>query len=152
LWGEDPAKGGYDANILKRNRVRAARATYAARRALEQGFVALRIWRPKARGTGTSRFKQAIEEGTIPGPRILAQRGRFRRRVDYNLEDMRGMEMPKGAQLVDGRWKRERRRGSTGARRDWNQGVHDAPVVGGQAGEPWSRSRADVEELKAHRG
>ena len=34
LWGEDPAKGGYDANILKAGiALRAARATYAAKRA-----------------------------------------------------------------------------------------------------------------------
>src|SRR5713226_2191538 len=39
LWGEEPAKGGYDANILKAGiALRAARATYAAKRALEQGF------------------------------------------------------------------------------------------------------------------
>ncbi len=43
LWGEDPSKGGYDANILKAGiALRAARATYAARRALEQGFTTLR--------------------------------------------------------------------------------------------------------------
>ena len=37
LWGEDPAKGGYDANILKAGiALRAARATFAVRRALEQ--------------------------------------------------------------------------------------------------------------------
>src|SRR6266576_92325 len=36
LWGEDPQKGGYDANILKAGiALRAARATFAARRALE---------------------------------------------------------------------------------------------------------------------
>ena len=43
LWGEDPAKGGYDENILKAGiALRAARATYAARRALEQGFTTIR--------------------------------------------------------------------------------------------------------------
>src|SRR6266851_7139466 len=43
LWGEDPKKGGYDANILKAGiALRAARATYAVRRALEQGFTTLR--------------------------------------------------------------------------------------------------------------
>src|SRR5262249_28016716 len=39
LWGEEPEKGGYDANLLKAGiALRAARATYACRRALEQGF------------------------------------------------------------------------------------------------------------------
>src|SRR5215472_6632330 len=43
LWGEDPAKGGYDANILNAGiALRAARATFAAKRALEQGFTTLR--------------------------------------------------------------------------------------------------------------
>src|SRR6185437_6838498 len=43
LQGEDPAQGGYDANILKYPlALRAARATVAARRALEQGFTTLR--------------------------------------------------------------------------------------------------------------
>ncbi|MFZ0297616.1 MAG: hypothetical protein WAM13_04650, partial [Candidatus Sulfotelmatobacter sp.] len=39
LQGEDPAQGGYDANILNAPlALRAARATVSARRALEQGF------------------------------------------------------------------------------------------------------------------
>ena len=43
LWGEDPAKGGYDENILKAGiALRAARATFACRRALEQGFTTIR--------------------------------------------------------------------------------------------------------------
>ena len=43
LQGENPAEGGYDANILKYPlSLRAARATVAARRALEQGFTVLR--------------------------------------------------------------------------------------------------------------
>jgi imidazolonepropionase-like amidohydrolase len=43
LWGEDPAKGGYDANILKAGiALRAARATYACKKALEQGFTTIR--------------------------------------------------------------------------------------------------------------
>ncbi|MGA7894470.1 MAG: hypothetical protein WCA49_14710, partial [Candidatus Sulfotelmatobacter sp.] len=43
LQGEDPAQGGYDANILNAPlALRAARATVAARRALEQGFTTLR--------------------------------------------------------------------------------------------------------------
>src|SRR5262249_12328665 len=43
LQGEDPAEGGYDANILKYPLAeRAARATVSARVALEQGFTTLR--------------------------------------------------------------------------------------------------------------
>src|SRR3989442_3531995 len=73
LWGEDPAKGGYDENILKAGiSLRAARATYAARRALEQGFTTIRDLETEGAGYGDVEIKQAIEEGTIPGPRIFA--------------------------------------------------------------------------------
>ncbi len=72
LWGEDPKKGGYDANILKAGiALRAARATYAARRALEQGFTTIRDLETEGAGFGDIEIKQAIEEGTIPGPRIF---------------------------------------------------------------------------------
>src|SRR2546422_5073882 len=72
LWGEDPAKGGYDENILKAGiALRAARATVAARRALEQGFTTLRDVETEGAGYGDIEIKQAIEEGTIPGPRIF---------------------------------------------------------------------------------
>jgi imidazolonepropionase-like amidohydrolase len=77
LWGEDPAKGGYDANILKAGiALRAARATYAAKRALDQGFTTVRDVETEGAGYGDIGLKQAIEEGTIPGPRIFgATRG-----------------------------------------------------------------------------
>ncbi|MBV8546921.1 MAG: amidohydrolase family protein, partial [Acidobacteria bacterium] len=43
LQGEDPAEGGYDAQLLKYSLAyRAARATVSARRALEQGFTTIR--------------------------------------------------------------------------------------------------------------
>ena len=72
LWGEDPAKGGYDENILKAGiALRAARATAACRRALEQGFTTLRDVETEGAGYGDVEIKQAIEEGTIPGPRLF---------------------------------------------------------------------------------
>src|SRR5271154_5966468 len=72
LWGEDPKKGGYDENILKAGiALRAARATYAVRRALEQGFTTLRDLETEGAGYGDIEIKQAIEEGTIPGPRLF---------------------------------------------------------------------------------
>jgi imidazolonepropionase-like amidohydrolase len=104
LWGEDPAKGGYDANILKAGiALRAARATYAARRALEQGFVALRDLETEGAGYGDIEIKQAIEEGTIPGPRIFGATRAISTTGGYNLEGYAPeLEMPKGAQLIDG--------------------------------------------------
>jgi imidazolonepropionase-like amidohydrolase len=104
LWGEDPAKGGYDANILKAGiALRAARATYAARRALEQGFTTIRDLETEGAGYGDIEIKQAIEEGTIPGPRIFGATRAISTTGGYNLEGYAPeLEMPKGAQLVDG--------------------------------------------------
>jgi len=72
LQGENPAEGGYDANILKYPlSLRAARATVAVRRALEQGFTALRDVETEGAGYGDVGIKQAIEGGYIPGPRLF---------------------------------------------------------------------------------
>ena len=104
LWGEDPAKGGYDENILKAGiALRAARATYAARRALEQGFTTIRDVETEGAGYGDIEIKQAVEEGTIPGPRIFGATRAISTTGGYNLEGYAPeLEMPKGAQLVDG--------------------------------------------------
>jgi len=104
LWGEDPNKGGYDANILKAGiALRAARATFAARRALEQGFTTLRDVETEGAGYGDIEIKQAIEEGTIPGPRIFGATRAISTTGGYNLEGYAPeLEMPRGAQLVDG--------------------------------------------------
>ena len=72
LQGEDPAEGGYDANILYQPlALRAARATVSARRALEQGFTALRDVETEGAGYGDIGIKEAIEKGYIPGPRLF---------------------------------------------------------------------------------
>src|SRR5215472_2353314 len=104
LWGERPDQGGYDANILKAGiALRSARATYAARRALEQGFTTLRDVETEGAGYGDVEIKQAIEEGTIPGPRIFGSTRGISSTGGYNLEGYAPeLEMPKGAQLVDG--------------------------------------------------
>src|SRR5450755_2507011 len=104
LWGEDPAKGGYDANILKAGMaLRAARATFACRRALEQGFTTLRDVETEGAGYGDVEIKQAIAEGTIPGPRLFCATRAISTTGGYNLEGYAPeLEMPRGAQIVDG--------------------------------------------------
>jgi imidazolonepropionase-like amidohydrolase len=104
LWGEDPAKGGYDANLLMAGMaLRAARATTAARRALEQGFTTLRDVETEGAGYGDVGIKQAIEEGTIPGPRIFASTRGISTTGGYGLEGYAPeLQMPKGVQIVDG--------------------------------------------------
>lgn len=104
LWGEDPAQGGYDANILKAGiALRAARATYAARRALEQGFTTIRDVETEGAGYGDVGIKQAIAEGTILGPRIFASTRGISSTGGYNLEGYAPeLTMPKGVQIIDG--------------------------------------------------
>src|SRR5882762_9878237 len=104
LWGENPEKGGYDANILKAGiALRAARATFACRRALEQGFTTLRDLETEGAGYGDVEIKQAIAEGTIPGPRLFCATRAISSTGGYNLEGYAPeLNMPTGAQLVDG--------------------------------------------------
>jgi imidazolonepropionase-like amidohydrolase len=104
LWGEDPAKGGYDANILNAGMaLRAARATFAVRRALEQGFTTLRDLETEGAGYGDVEIKQAIAEGTIPGPRLFVVTRAISTTGGYNLEGYAPeLDMPKGAQIIDG--------------------------------------------------
>jgi imidazolonepropionase-like amidohydrolase len=104
MWGEDPAKGGYDVNILNAGiALRAARATYAARRALEQGFTTIRDVETEGAGYADIEIKQAIEEGTIPGPRIFGATRGISSTGGYNLEGYAPeLTMPKGVQIIDG--------------------------------------------------
>jgi imidazolonepropionase-like amidohydrolase len=104
LWGENPEKGGYDANILKAGiALRAARATFACRRALEQGFTTLRDVETEGAGYGDVEIKQAIAEGTIPGPRLFVSTRGISSTGGYNLEGYAPeLQMPKGVQIVDG--------------------------------------------------
>jgi imidazolonepropionase-like amidohydrolase len=104
LFGEDPLKGGYDANILNAGiSLRAARATFACRRALEQGFTTLRDVETEGAGYGDVEIKQAIAEGTIPGPRLFCSTRAISTTGGYNLEGYAPeLDMPKGAQIVDG--------------------------------------------------
>jgi imidazolonepropionase-like amidohydrolase len=104
LWGEDPAKGGYDANILKAGiALRAARATYACKRALEQGFTTIRDLETEGAGYGDIEIKQAIEEGTIPGPRIFGVTRAISTTGGYSLIGYAPeLAMPKGVQIIDG--------------------------------------------------
>jgi len=104
LQGEDPAEGGYDAQLLKRGLAyRAARATVSAHRALEQGFTTIRDVETEGAGYGDIGIKQAIDEGRIPGPRIFASTRAISTTGGYNLEGYAPeIVVPKGAQLVDG--------------------------------------------------
>ncbi len=104
LQGESPAQGGYDANILNAPlALRAARATVAARRALDQGFTTLRDVETGGAGYGDVGIKQAIAAGYIPGPRLFVSTRAISSTGGYPLEGYAPeLDMPKGAQIIDG--------------------------------------------------
>ncbi len=104
LQGEDPAEGGYDIQLLKHpSSFRAARATVAARRALEQGFTTLRDLETEGAGYGDVGIKEAINAGYIPGPHMFVVTRAISVTGGYPLEGYNPeIQVPKGAQLVDG--------------------------------------------------
>jgi imidazolonepropionase-like amidohydrolase len=152
LQGEDPAKGGYDANILKQGiALRAARATVSVRRALEQGFTTLRDVETEGAGYGDVEIKQAIEAGYIPGPRLFVSTRAISTTGGYPLEDYAPeLDMPKGAQLIDGpveARKAAREQLDHGA--DWIKVYMTHRSWLGKNGELVSQPTLTVEELKA---
>ena len=104
LQGENPAEGGYDAQLLKFPLAyRAARATVSARRALEQGFTSIRDVETEGAGYGDIGIRQAINEGRIPGPRIFASTRGISSTGGYDLDGYAPeIVVPKGVQIIDG--------------------------------------------------
>jgi len=152
LQGENPAQGGYDANILTAPlALRAARATVSARRALEQGFTTLRDVETEGAGYGDVGIKQAIEAGYIPGPRLFVSTRAISTTGGYMLEGYAPeLEMPKGAQIVDGpveARKAAREQLDHGA--DWIKVYMTHRSWVGKNGELVSQPTLTVEELRA---
>lgn len=152
LQGEDPAQGGYDANILKYPLAyRAVRAGLAARRALEQGFTTLRDVETEGAGYGDVGIKMAIEEGYIPGPRLFVATRAISTTGGYMLEGYAPeLEMPKGVQIVDGpveARKAAREQLDHGA--DWIKVYMTHRSWLGKEGELVSQPTLTVEELRA---
>jgi imidazolonepropionase-like amidohydrolase len=104
LQGEDPAEGGYDANILNHPvAYRAARAAMAAKRALDQGFTTIRDLETEGAGYGDVGIKEAINDGWIPGPRMFVVTKALSTTGGYPLEGYAPeFDLPKGAQIADG--------------------------------------------------
>lgn len=152
LQGEDPAQGGYDANILRYPLAfRAARATVSARRALEQGFTTLRDVETEGAGYGDVGIKEAIEAGYIPGPRLFVVTRAISTTGGYMLDGYAPeLDMPKGAQIVDGpveARKAAREQLDHGA--DWIKVYMTHRSWVGKNGELVSQPTLTVEELKA---
>ena len=152
LQGEDPAKGGYDANILSQGlALRALRAGVAARQALEQGFTTLRDVETEGAGYGDVGVKQAINLGYIPGPRLFISTRAISTTAGYMLEGYAPeLEMPKGAQIVDGpveARKAARQQLDHGA--DWIKVYMTHRSWVGKNGELASQPTLTIEELRA---
>jgi imidazolonepropionase-like amidohydrolase len=152
LQGEDPAQGGYDANILNAPlALRAARATVAAKRALEQGFTTLRDVETEGAGYGDVGIRQAIEQDYIPGPRLFVSTRAISTTGGYPLEGYAPeLDMPKGAQIVDGpieARKAAREQLDHGA--DWIKVYMTHRSWVGKNGELVSQPTLTVEELRA---
>ena len=152
LQGEDPAEGGYDAQLLKQGiAFRAARAAVSARRALEQGFTTIRDVETEGAGYGDVGIKRAIEGGYIPGPRMFVVTRAISTTGGYPLEGYAPeIDVPKGAQLIDGpveARKAAREQLSNGA--DWIKVymTHRSWVDG--QGNLVSQPTLTLEELKA---
>ena len=152
LQGEDPAEGGYDANILMQPlSLRAVRAALAAKRALEQGFTTLRDVETEGAGYGDVGIKEAIERGYIPGPRLFISTRAISTTGGYMLEGYAPeLQMPKGAQIADGpveARKAAREQLDHGA--DWIKVYMTHRSWVGKNGELVSQPTFTVEELKA---
>src|SRR5579863_7248233 len=152
LQGENPAQGGYDANILMAPlALRAARATVSARRALEQGFTTLRDVETEGAGYGDIGIKEAIEGGYIPGPRLFVATRAISTTGGYSLEGYAPeLVMPKGAQIIDGpveARKAAREQLDHGA--DWIKVYMTHRSWVGKNGELVSQPTLTLEELKA---
>ncbi len=152
LQGEDPAEGGYDANILRQGiALRAARAVAAVRRALEQGFTTLRDVETEGAGYGDVEIKQAIEAGYIPGPRLFVSTRAISTTGGYMLEGYAPeLDMPKGAQIVDGPVQARRAaREQLGHGADWIKVYMTHRSWVDKEGSLVSQPTLTVEELKA---
>jgi imidazolonepropionase-like amidohydrolase len=152
LQREDPAEGGYDANILNQPlSLRAVRAGMAAKRALEQGFTTLRDVETEGAGYGDVGIKQAIEQGYIPGPRLFISTRAISTTGGYMLEGYAPeLQMPKGAELADGpveARKAAREQLDHGA--DWIKVYMTHRSWVGKNGQLVSQPTFTVEELKA---
>ena len=83
--------------------LRVARATVAAQRTLEAGFTTLRDLGTEGAGFADVGLKQAIDQGIIPGPRLLVATRAIVATGSYGPGGFRpDWDVPQGAQEADG--------------------------------------------------
>jgi imidazolonepropionase-like amidohydrolase len=152
LQGEDPAKGGYDVNILKYPLAyRAARATVSARRLLEQGFTTARDVETEGAGYGDIGIRDAINDGWIPGPRLFVVTKALSTTGGYPLEGYAPeLDLPKGAQIADGPVEfRKATREQLGNGADWIKVYMTHRSWVDKAGHLQSQPTLTLDEIKA---
>lgn len=152
LQGEDPAEGGYDAQLLRQGLAyRAARATVSVRRALEQGFTTIRDLGTEGAGYGDVGIRKAIEGGHIPGPRMFVATLAISTTGGYPLEDYAPeLQLPKGVQIADGPVEaRKAARDQLDRGADWIKVYMTHRSWLDAAGELVSQPTLSVEELRA---
>ncbi|MFP5330383.1 MAG: amidohydrolase family protein, partial [Alphaproteobacteria bacterium] len=83
--------------------LRTARAVVHARKTLEAGFTTERDLGTEGAGFADSGLKQAIDEGIVPGPRLLVATKAIVARGAYGPKGFEpGVPIPQGAQEVSG--------------------------------------------------
>jgi len=109
-----------------------------------RGFTTLRDVETEGAGYGDIGIKQAIEEGTIPGPRVFGATRGISTTGGYKPGGLPlpKLVMPKGVQIVDGPVEaRKAAREQPRARRGLAEGLHDSPLLGRQNKVISSRSQ-----------
>ncbi|WP_187631958.1 metal-dependent hydrolase family protein [Hymenobacter lutimineralis] len=82
--------------------LRVARATTHARRTLEAGFTTVRDLGSEGAGYADVGLKQAIDQGIIPGPRLLIATRALVASGSYGPKLNSDLDLPQGAQEADG--------------------------------------------------
>ncbi|WP_345225323.1 metal-dependent hydrolase family protein [Hymenobacter koreensis] len=91
-----------DQVLLESQALRVARATVHARRTLEAGFTTARDLGSEGAGYADVGLKQAIDQGLIPGPRLLIATLALVATGSYGPKLSTDVHVPQGAQEADG--------------------------------------------------
>ncbi|SNC61774.1 Imidazolonepropionase [Hymenobacter gelipurpurascens] len=91
-----------DQVLLESSALRVARATAHARRTLEAGFTTARDLGSEGAGYADVGLKQAIDQGLIPGPRLLVATRALVATGSYGPKLSAEVDVPQGAQEADG--------------------------------------------------
>jgi imidazolonepropionase-like amidohydrolase len=142
----------WEDQVLKESlALRVCRATNHARRNLLSGFTTLRDLGTEGAGYADVGLKQAIEEGIVPGPRLLVVTRAIVATGSYAPRGFApSFRVPQGAEEADGDTLRRVVRDQVGHGADWIKVYADypwgPPGTGGGRGE--ARPTFSVEELK----